>query len=394
MKGKKILILGAGTYQVPLIKEAKGMGLETHVASIPGPYPGIEVADFFHPINISDIQGILDLSREIQFDAILTTGSDVCVPAIGAVVDELGLIGTGSAASIRSMDKIAMKEAFQQNSVPSPDFLAVTNSEEALSAANKIGFPCVIKAVDSSGSRGVTVVEDSSGIVNAVNRVREVSKSHFLIVEEYISGEEYGAQAIIVGGEIKKIITHSDLVTKGPFCIPVGHCAPHENEDLIIEKTSIAVASGVCALGIDHCIANVDLFWTDRGPMIIEIGARMGGTCLPEICGGWWGVNMYQIALKISLGEDIELPKSPMGTPTAAHILWSMKSGVVEAIPEVGDEFDVLIDVAIGDRVEKFTSGNLRIGHVIGNGETSEEASELVYSFARELNKEIVVGVT
>ena len=389
---QKILILGAGVYQVPLIEESKRMDLETHVASIPGPYPGVKIADFCHPIDITDVQGILGLARKIQFDAILTTGSDVCVPAIGAVVDDLGLIGTNSAASIRAMDKLAMKESFEMNSVPSPFFLSVSNAEDAVSAATQIGFPCLIKAVDSSGSRGITVVEDHSGIHDAVIRVKEISKSDYFIVEEYIAGEEYGAQVIVKDGEIRKIMIHSDIVTESTFRIPVGHCAPHVNEASMIEKTSLAVASGVHALGIDNCIANVDLFWTDKGPMIIEIGARMGGTCLPEICGGWWGVNMYQIAINISLGRDFHLPKDPKGLPTAGHILWSTKTGIVERLPESREELDVSIEISVGEKVEKFTSGNLRVGHVIGKGKTPEEAAKLVYSSARELNKEIVVG--
>ena len=89
MTKKRILILGAGTYQKRMIEYAVSSGYEVHVASIPGPYPGIEIADYFHPVDTTDAEGILQLATGLKVDGILTTGSDVCVPSIGHVVDKL-----------------------------------------------------------------------------------------------------------------------------------------------------------------------------------------------------------------------------------------------------------------------------------------------------------------
>ena len=66
----------------------------------------------------------------------------------------------------------------------------------------------------------------------------------------------------------------------------------------------------VNALGIRDAICNVDLILTDDGPMILEIGARMGGTCIPEVCGTWWGVNLYGIALDLATGIEPEIPQT------------------------------------------------------------------------------------
>ncbi|MFR3343518.1 MAG: hypothetical protein ACLTS6_05340 [Anaerobutyricum sp.] len=83
---KKIMILGAGIYQVPLIKTAKRMGLYTIVVSIPGNYPGFALADKVYYENTVDDEKILEIARAEQIDGIVTTGTDVCVITIGKVL--------------------------------------------------------------------------------------------------------------------------------------------------------------------------------------------------------------------------------------------------------------------------------------------------------------------
>ena len=96
---KKLLILGAGIYQVPLIKTAKRMGIQTLVASIPGNYPGFELADKVFYENTVDHEKILGIAREEQIDGIVTAGTDVAVITIGKVCDALGLKGLSAEAA-------------------------------------------------------------------------------------------------------------------------------------------------------------------------------------------------------------------------------------------------------------------------------------------------------
>ncbi|MCD8329224.1 MAG: carboxylate--amine ligase, partial [Lachnospiraceae bacterium] len=88
---KKLMILGAGIYQLPLIETARQMGLYTIVVSIPGNYPGFAAADKVYYENTVDSEKILEIARAEQIDGILTAGTDVAVVTIGKVCDELGL---------------------------------------------------------------------------------------------------------------------------------------------------------------------------------------------------------------------------------------------------------------------------------------------------------------
>jgi hypothetical protein len=79
------MILGAGCYQVPLIRKAKQMGLETCVVSIPGDYPGIPLSDYFLALDTRDRAAILHAAREHKVNAVVTSATDVGIPALERV---------------------------------------------------------------------------------------------------------------------------------------------------------------------------------------------------------------------------------------------------------------------------------------------------------------------
>lgn len=154
----KILILGAGIYQVPLIKKAKELGLYTIVASIEGNYPGFKLADKIYYANTIDINLIKEIARNEKISAICTTGTDVAVQTIGAVCDELGLCGISEESAKKATNKLLMKEAFSNGNVRSAEFIKATTIEEAKKGAITIGLPVMFKSVDSSGSRGTVSI--------------------------------------------------------------------------------------------------------------------------------------------------------------------------------------------------------------------------------------------
>ena len=72
---KKVMILGAGIYQVPLIKQAKAMGIYTIVVSIRGNYPGFEIADKVYYEDTTDFNAVLEIAKKEKIDGIVTAGT-------------------------------------------------------------------------------------------------------------------------------------------------------------------------------------------------------------------------------------------------------------------------------------------------------------------------------
>jgi biotin carboxylase len=387
---KKVMILGAGVYQVPLINKAKELGHYVIVVSPIGNYPGIQLADKFIDCDTTNVIKVLEEAKSFKIDAILTTGTDVCVPTIGKVVDELKLHGTGYEASIRSMDKVKMKEAFHENNVPTAKFKVLTNYSEARDFIDSVKLPVMVKANDSSGSRGITRVDDVLLFKMAWDRAFEVSKSKQIIIEEFLEGVEFGAQAIIHGDELVEIFIHSDTVSEAPYFTPIGHSIPAYNLGQINDDVKNVLKKTIKAIGLKDCIANVDFMLVNGKPFIIEIGARMGATCLPENIIYYSGFDIYKHLINLSLGifDDV---KFDFVQPNACLLLRSKSGGILKDIhmpTEVLDHKELIelkIDVKVGDRVNEFRTGPDRLGHII----VKADSALLAESIASDLVEKI-----
>ena len=197
---KKIMILGASVYQVPLIRATKRMGLYTIVSSIPGNYPGFSDADRVYYINTIDKEAILQVCKEEAIDGICTSGTDVAVATIGYVNEQMKLSGISEAAARKACDKYEMKKAFAAGGVSASKFIKASSLEEAYKAASDIGYPVVVKCVDSSGSRGVNIVNSKDELKAAYEEAVGYSHRDYVLVEEKLSGIEIGVDGIVQHG--------------------------------------------------------------------------------------------------------------------------------------------------------------------------------------------------
>src|SRR5699024_7257229 len=149
------------------IKKAKEMGLQTLVVSVPGEYPGSQYADRVFLLDTRDCEGIYQAARKEQIDGICTSGTDVAVVTIGYVCEKMRLPGTPREAARIVTDKALMKEALQKKQVRAARYHKVFSAKEAEEAAQEIGFPVIVKRVDSSGSRGILKVSKREDVESA-----------------------------------------------------------------------------------------------------------------------------------------------------------------------------------------------------------------------------------
>ena len=392
---KKVMILGAGIYQVPLIVKAKEMGLHTIVVSPLGNYPGIELADTFLDIDTTNKDKILEKAIELDIQGILTTGTDVAMPSIGYVNDTLNLAGVSHFSAEICSDKIKMKQAFQEGKVRTASFKSVASLSALNAAAEEIGFPVIIKAIDSSGSRGITKVDSERGLLEAFNSALAVSRTNNVIIEKFLVGYEIGAQCVVIGDKVQTTIFHNDLVTPPPICVPYGHSLPLELESDLKQRAEAEVISAIKSLGVENSVVNVDLMICGGVPYIIEIGARMGATCLPENMSIYTGVDFYELLLSLSLGIEPEIPTVYAEVANTALLIRVETSGVIKSIKipksvaEHQNLVDLSLDYSVGDFVNKFKVGPDRIGQLIVKANTRKESDELAFSLLKEIEIEV-----
>lgn len=386
---KKLLILGAGIYQVPLIKTAKKLGIYTIAASIPGNYPGFEIADKVCYENTTDHEAILKIAKEEKIDGIVTAGTDVAVITIGRVCDELGLRGLSAEAAETATDKLLMKQCYEEYGVRTARFRKISfDDEDYADKVAELSMPVMFKSVDSSGSRGITKVDDPSGFDDARANVKANTRSDYFIVEEFVDGEEFGAQAFIQDGKLEFILPHGDYVFKGDTGVPVGHFAPYDLDPDVIEDARKQLAGAARAMKLDNCAINADFILSNGKTYVLELGGRSGATCLAELVSIYYGFDYYEKIIRCAIGEKVdfsvcgEVDKAQSGTPNASHLLMSDRDGIIESQEDRNapdpDICEVQFDYKPGDSVHAFRVGPHRIGHVITKGRTLDEAVALL----------------
>lgn len=381
---KKIMILGAGIYQVPLIKTAKRLGIYSIVVSIPGNYPGFELADKIYYENTTDYDKILEIAGKEQIDGIVTAGTDVAVITIGKVCDELKLCGLSFEAAKVAANKLLMKSKYEEHGVRTAKFREIPlDAADVAERVAELSFPLIFKSVDSSGSRGIVKVDSKADFDAAIQNVRENTRSDYYIVEEFIEGEEFGAQAFVYRGEVTFILPHGDYVFKGDTGVPIGHFAPYELESSVIEDARQQLTAAIHAMGLDNCAINADFILKDGKTYVLEIGGRSGATCLAELVSIYYGFDYYEKILRCALGEDTVFDCNSHAVPNASMLLMSEKDGVIEEQtdrnPKHPDIYDIQFDHKPGDSVHKFHVGPHRIGHVITKGDTLKQAVDTLY---------------
>lgn len=374
---KKLMIMGAGIYQVPLIKKAKEMGIYTIVVSIPGNYPGFELADQVCYENTVDYERILEVARKEKIDGIVTAGTDVAVITIGKVCDELGLTGLSFEAASIASNKILMKKKYEEYGVRTARFREISFEEDMYAKTAELQFPLIFKSVDSSGSRGIVRVDTKEEFESARELVRANTRKQFFIVEEFIEGEEFGAQAFVYHGKVQFILPHGDYVFHGDTGVPIGHFAPYQLDQEILEDSKRQLELAIRAMGLDNCAINADFILRDGKTYVLELGGRSGATCLAELVSIYYGYDYYEKLILAALGEPVEFPQEK-AVPNASMLLRSDHDGVIREIRNTNcadeDIYEIQFDYKVGDAVKKFHVGPHRIGHVVTKGETLELA--------------------
>lgn len=300
---KKLAIIGGSYLQLPVVKKAMEMGIETHCFSWREGAVCASVADYFYPISIIEKENILQKCREIGIDGITTIASDTAVVTVNYVASRMGLLSNPDEYSEVTTNKYMMRRCFMDNGIPSPRFaLAGADCSCQLSGFE---YPLIVKPTDRSGSRGVEKVTAPAQLEAAIQRAQKESFERKAIIEEFVTGREISVESISYKGE-HYILQITDKVTTGaPFFVELEHHQPSSLPENIKSRVREIVLKALDALHIQYGASHSELKITESGDIrVIEIGARMGGDFI--------GSNLVQLStgydflkgvIDVALGE-------------------------------------------------------------------------------------------
>lgn len=376
---KRLLIIGASILQLPAIKKAKEMGLYVAVADFNPNAIGIQYADEYYNASTIDEDAICDVAKRFKPDGIMTLATDMPMRSLAKAAALLGLPAISYDTAIKATDKYEMIKAFKEHCVASPWFYNISSREDISLLKDNITYPCIIKPTDNAGSRGVVLVNNYDELYDAYDYSHKQSRSGNVIIEEYLQGNEVSVEILVINGDVHILAITDKLTTGAPHFVEMGHSQPSQQPLHIQSAIKELATQAVKSVGIQTGPAHVEMMVTERGPVMIELGARMGGDCITtHLVPLSTGVDMIKATIDLALGNipditsriemssAIRFIKGPIG------IIKSING--IEDAKRVAGVVEVSLTKNVGDTIDDIHSSTDRVGYIIAQASTVNKA--------------------
>jgi biotin carboxylase len=375
-RGARLLVLGAGPAQLGFLRAARDAGVETLVVDRDPEAPGFAYAARRAIVSTEDEPGVERLARAEGVGGLVSPGADWPVGVAARVAERLGLPHPISPATAAlATNKQRQRARLAEAGVPQPASRVVSGWEEGLPV------PCVVKAPDRQGQRGLALVRAAAELRPALEAAIEASRGGSCLVEEWIDGPEVTVNAFTSGGRFQALTVTDRLTAEPPaFGVALAHVWPSEHD--VVGATAVAEAA-VEALGIREGPSYTQVRLGPEGPRVVEVAARLGGGHDAELCAAALGVDLNGLALAAALGRDGASNSLLQGPPrvggacvaflVAPEGELARVSGVEEALAVEG-VLDVLVYRRPGDVVGPLRRGPDRAGAVLAVGGDRAEA--------------------
>ena len=373
----KIVIIGANSFQNPLILKAKEMGYETHVFAWESGDIGEKTADYFYPISITEKDKILEECKKIKPKAVVSIASDLAVLTVNYLADKLGLTANSPKISKVCTNKYEMRKAFQEANVRVPKFKNVGLEDKI--DLSEFKMPVIVKPTDRSGSRGITLVKEEGQLKEAVASAIDNSFEKRAIVEEYIEGNEYSCECISYQGKHKFLAITKKFTTGSPHFIETGHIEPSGLSDEQENKVKQEVFKALDALKIQNGPSHSEFKIDKEGNVgIIEIGARMGGDCIgSDLVKISTGYDFLKLTIDVALGKEPILER--VCEPKIAVIKFIFDKKELDKLEKIKENhLDAIYYISeISDLNHKIVDSSSRYGYYILQCKSMEELKEI-----------------
>ena len=381
---KRLLVLGAGAGQLGLLEAARKRNLFVIAVDRDPAAPGFRFADRRAIISVEDEPQIDRLAAAERVDGIVAPGIDWPVAIAARIADRLGLPHPiDPATAVLATSKLRQRERFAEAGVPHPRHVVCGALEEAREAAAGLGLPCVVKAPDRQGQKGLVLVRRRRQLGDAFELALGESRSNVVLVEELVPGREVTVNAFSVDGRFTPLTVTDRVVAEPPaFGVALAHVWPSSLEPAEVGAAVEAARAAAAALGVREGPSYTQVVVGERGAHVVELAARVGGGHDAELCEAVLGVDLNGLALAAAFGEpvdDEQLRPVQQAGGGCTQFLGPEPGALVEV---QGLDEAVAVDGVLWVRVYPdpgtvlgpLKRGSDRVGAVLATGATREQA--------------------
>ena len=395
--------MGAGFEQKIVVKHAHELGIEVIAVDGNPSAEGLQIADKGIVADIKDISEMCRLASEYHVDGVMTHAVEIPY-IVSRVAEKMKLPGLKPEIAEIATNKLFRITRFKEQNIPSPFFSYASSKEDALKRAKEIGFPLVMKPIDSAGARGVCKINNANEICRLYDDSITFSSTKTVLLEEFLNGPEISTESIIVD---EKIITTGfadrNYDTKEifkPHLIENGHTLPSILPEDKKKETIEVAEKAIRALGINFGVAKGDLIIDDGQPKILEMAARTsGGRFASDMVPLATGVDIIRPLIQMSIGITINMDFLRVKyNKAAAQRFFFPSPGKIIAIKGLEEAknmpgvYDIFLnqDIRIGGIVREVTNHTNRIGYVIATADRRKEAIRRAESVVNKVKIEVM----
>ncbi len=393
----RVLLLATTTgYQTRAFGEAaERLGVQLVFATdrchmIDDPWQDGAIPVRFHDEDRS-VSAVLDAARCRPIDGIITVGDRPTVIA-ARIAQRLGLPGHSPEAAEVARDKERMRNRLRDAGLPVPWFVPAPIYADPRAIAATIDFPCVVKPVALSASRGVMRADNAEQFSAAYQRLQalmrqpeiraEQNDAHQrVLIEGFIPGRELALEGLLHRGGLTVLaLFDKPDPLDGPFFEETIYVTPSSLDAHVQARVTEAVARASAAIGLYHGPIHAECRVNDRGIYVLEIAARpIGGLCTRALRFAKKGVgslfSLEEFLLRHALGESPDgwerepTASGVMMIPIPARGVYRGVSGVEEARAVAGVD-DVAITAKPDQILVPLPEGASYLGFIFARGAT------------------------
>ena len=344
------------------------------------------------------------IAAETQVDGIVAVGDrPAYIAALAA--QRLGIPYNSPDSVLACRNKFLARERFQAAGLPVPEFHRIALAAGPHPAAETAHYPCVLKPLGLSASRGVIRANNPEEFVAAFERIQALladpdiarlrdEQDQFLQVESFIEGREFALEGILIHGRLRVLaLFDKPDPLDGPYFEETIYVTP-SREDAAMQREIIRTTElAVQALGLSHGPIHAEMRVNSRGVWMLEVAARpIGGLCARVLPG------LEDLILRHAAGEDIEtvaLPTCAAGVmmiPIPREGIYVSTQGLEEARSTKGVE-DIIITAKQGQKLVPLPEGNSYLGFIFARGDSPEIVEHALRASHEQLRFEIATAL-
>ncbi len=382
---EKLLVIGAGIGQVPIIRKAKEKGIHVTVATLPGNQPGIQLADDVIYADIFDRGLVAEEATKRNITAVISDQNDLMNPTVAYVAERLGLPGNEFDTVMSYCNKNRYRDNCEKAGVPVPKHIAVNDENYDFSLFD-CPLPWIVKPADSQSSVGVQKIDSKEDLLPALRFALSQSKTHSAIVEEFFVGSEFVAEGFISDGKYyllnfadRKYFDLKDLLIPNQTLFPsildkdiLDRVVDYESKMTSFMKPNFAIVHS-------EYLVNKE----SKEVRVVESALRGGGVYISShLIPLSTGIDANELLLLKALGRnvDVEDTFNNRKNRAAGYVCFYLPEGEVCSVAGIQEikqlpfvKLVCLDNIKVGEKTEKMLHKGLRKGPIIVYGEDRED---------------------